>query len=136
MSVEKAMHVLLASFGRTKWTVLVRPKKKWWPAFVVSRILSRNNKRMCVARVRNKAGEDLGVVSEENIEAFLREQAAIPGRGGKKARLGIGLQCSNGCHIIASAGDVAALEGGDSELEGELILATKGRKGYEMWKCV
>ena len=115
MSVEKAMHVLLASFGRTKWTVLVRPKKKWWPAFGVRRILSRNNKRMCVARVRNKGGEELGVVSEENVEAFLHEQAAIYGRGGKKARLGIGLQSSNCCHIITSAENMAALEQGDSE---------------------
>ncbi len=91
---------------------------------------------MCVARVRNKAGEDLGVVSEENVEAFLHEQAAIYGRGGKKARLGIGLQTLKCCHIITSAENMAVLEQGDSELEADLILATKGRKGYEIWKCV
>lgn len=89
---------------------------------------------MCVARVKNKVGEDLGVVSEANVEAFLREQAVRHGHG-SRARMGIGLQCSSGCHIIASAGDMAALEEG-AELEGELITATKARKGYEMWKCV
>jgi hypothetical protein len=83
--------------------------------------------------VKNKASELLGTVDESNVEAFLREQAAVHGRGGKEARLGIGLQYSNGCHIIETAEHMAALEG---KLDGDLVLATKGRKGYEMWKCV
>ena len=88
-----------------------------------------------MARVRNKAGEELGAVSAGNVEEFLREQAALHGSRGKPAKMAIGLQCPSGCQIITSAAEMALLDEGLAS-DGDLIVATKGRRGYEIWKCV
>ena len=77
---------------------------------------------------------------------FLREQAVLHSSRGKPAKMAIGLQCPCGCQIITNAAEMAAALpdfagvmaslGEDAASDGDLIVATKGRRGYEIWKCV
>ena len=93
--------------------------------------------------VYNKGGDLLDTLSAENtVESFLvKQQSARPGR---VAIMAIGIQDNKGqLHIIRNQADMTGLESmesmvstEDGEVKGEWLMASKCRRGYELWRCV
>ena len=85
--------------------------------------------------VYNKGGDVLGTVNAENtVESFIvKHLSERPGR----AAMAIGVQDSKGqCHIVRTQADLESMGGDGQELRGELLVATRCRRGYELWKCM
>ena len=85
--------------------------------------------------VFNKRGDFLDTVNAENtMESFIvKQQTEPPGR----AAMAIGVQDSKGqCHIVRTQADLQSMDDDGQELRGELLGATRCRRGYELWKCM